>query len=259
MLQLVLLRHGESLWNAENRFTGWTDVDLTPRGVHDAHDAATLLREHGFTFDVGHTSVLRRAIRTLWLVLDDLDLMWIPVRCAWQLNERHYGALEGLNKAETTTLHGEQQVRKWRRGYTARPPLVARDDARCRLHDRRYAALGRDELPLGESLEDTQRRVLPYWHNGIVPDLLAGRRVIIAAHGNSLRALVKYLDNVNDDDIVDLNIPTGIPLVYELSEALDPLRHYYIGDPAAGCGAVGRTPASLSMSSTTIGGDRRGT
>lgn len=240
MIPLVLLRHGESVWNAENRFTGWTDVDLTPRGVGDAHDAAALLRQHGFTFDVAHTSVLRRAIRTLWIVLDDLDLMWIPVRCTWRLNERHYGSLEGLNKAEMATLYGEQQVGKWRRGYTDRPPAVARDDDRYRVRDRRYASLGANELPLGESLEDTQRRVLPHWHDGIVPDLQAGRQIIIAAHGNSLRALMKYLDGLSDRDIAGVEIPIGIPLVYELSEALSPLRHYYITDRGA-------EPASLKL------------
>ena len=226
MIQLVLLRHGESVWNAENRFTGWTDVDLTPRGVQDAHDAAALLRQHGFTFDVAHTSVLRRAIRTLWIALDDLDLMWIPVRCTWRLNERHYGALEGSSKAEMTRLHGEQQVRKWRRGYADRPPLVVRDDVRYRANDRRYASLSPAELPIGESLADTQRRVLPYWHDAIVPDLQAGRRVIIVAHGNSLRALVKYLENIDGDDIVDVEIPIGVPLVYALDESLRPDAHY---------------------------------
>ena len=243
MIRLVLLRHGESVWNAQNRFTGWTDVDLTPRGVREAHDAATLLRQHGFTFDVAHTSVLRRAIRTLWIVLDDLDLMWIPVRCAWRLNERHYGSLEGLNKAEMATLHGEEQVRKWRRGYTDRPPPVAPDDDRYRVRDPRYASLEANELPLGESLEDTQRRVLPYWHDGIVSDLQAGRRVIIAAHGNSLRALLKYLESVSDRDIAGVEIPMGIPFVCELSDALSPLRHYYLTDTGAERANLSTTPS----------------
>jgi 2,3-bisphosphoglycerate-dependent phosphoglycerate mutase len=234
MMKLVLLRHGESLWNLEHRFTGWTDVDLSPRGVQDAHEAARWLREHRLTFDVAHTSVLRRAIRTLWIVLDDLDLMWIPVRCDWRLNERHYGALEGLDKTEVARLHGEQQVKRWRRGYSERPPQLTVCDDRYPGRRRLYASLRRHELPLGESLEDTLARLLPYWHDGIVPDLRAGRRVIVVAHGNSLRALVKHLDHVSDTDIVDVNIPTGIPLVYELGDDLCPVRHYYLSEPAIG-------------------------
>jgi 2,3-bisphosphoglycerate-dependent phosphoglycerate mutase len=233
MMKLVLLRHGESLWNLENRFTGWTDVDLSPRGVREAHEAAGLLREHGLTFDVAHTSVLRRAIRTLWIVLDDLDLMWIPLRCDWRLNERHYGALEGLDKTDVTRLHGIQQVQQWRRGCSERPPLLTASDRRYPGRDRRYALLLPPELPLGESLDDTLARLLPYWRDAIVPDLGAGRRVIVSAHGNSLRALVKYLDHVSDVDIVGVNIPTGIPLVYELGDDLCPVRHYYLTEPTA--------------------------
>ena len=232
-MKLVLLRHGESLWNLENRFTGWTDVDLSPRGVQEAHEAARLLRQHRLTFDVAHTSVLRRAIRTLWIVLDDLDLMWIPVRCDWRLNERHYGALEGLDKTEVARLHGEQQVKQWRRGYSERPPQLTVTDDRYPGRHRRYASLRPRELPLGESLEDTLARLLPYWRDGIMPDLRAGRRIIVSAHGNSLRALVKHLDHVSDTDIVNVNIPTGIPLVYELSSNLCPVGHYYLSGPTA--------------------------
>lgn len=229
-MKLVLLRHGESVCNVANRFTGWTDVDLSPRGVQEAHEAARWLREHGLIFDVAHTSVLRRAIRTLWIVLDDLDLMWIPVRCDWRLNERHYGALEGLDKTEVARLHGIQQVKQWRRGYSDLPPLLTASDRRYPGRDRRYASLMPHELPLGESLEDTLARLLPHWRDGIVPDLRAGRRVIVAAHGNPLRALVKHLDHVSDTDIVDVNVPTGIPLVYELDDCLCPVRHYYLSE-----------------------------
>ena len=233
MIKLVLLRHGESTWNLENRFTGWTDVDLSPKGALEAHEGARLLREGGYTFDVAHTSVLKRAIRTLWIVLDDLDLMWIPVCRHWRLNERHYGGLQGLNKAEMAAKFGEEQVRIWRRSYATPPPALAPDDERHPSHDRRYAGLAPADLPLGESLKDTVARFLPYWHASIVPDLRAGKRVIIAAHGNSLRALVKHLDGVSEDDIVGLNIPTGLPLVYELDDALRPIRHAYLGDPQA--------------------------
>jgi 2,3-bisphosphoglycerate-dependent phosphoglycerate mutase len=233
MNRLVLLRHGESAWNLENRFTGWTDVDLTPRGIAEAHEAARLLAADGFTFDVAFVSVLKRAIRTLWIVLDDMDLMWLPVTRSWRLNERHYGALQGLDKAETAAKYGDAQVLKWRRSYSDPPPLLEADDERHPSRDRRYAGLAQDELPRGESLKDTVARFLPYWHEHIAPAVREGRRVLVAAHGNSLRALVKYLDGVGDEEIVGLNIPTGIPLVYELDSSLRPTRHYYLGDPEA--------------------------
>ncbi len=233
MKKLVLLRHGESIWNLENRFTGWTDVDLTPRGIDEANEAARLLREGGFTFDVAYTSVLKRAIRTLWIVLDRMDLMWIQVPRSWRLNERHYGALQGLNKAEMAEKYGEEQVRLWRRSYTARPPALTPDDPRHPGRDPRYAELSASELPLTESLKDTVDRFLPFWHGTIAPAVRAGKRVLLSAHGNSLRALVKYLDHVSDEEIVGLNIPTGIPLVYELDDDLTPLRHHYLGDPEA--------------------------
>ena len=233
MKRLVLLRHGESTWNLENRFTGWTDVDLTPKGIAEAHEAARLLREGGYTFDLCFTSVLKRAIRTLWIVLDDMDLMWLPEHRSWRLNERHYGALQGLNKAETTAQYGEKQVLVWRRSYADPPPALTPDDPRHPGHDRRYADVPAAQLPLTESLKDTVARFLPYWHERIVPEVRAGRRVVIAAHGNSLRALVKYLDGVSEEEIVGLNIPTGIPLVYELQDDLRPIRHFYLGDPEA--------------------------
>ena len=233
MIKLVLLRHGESAWNLENRFTGWTDVDLTPKGVEEAHEAARLLKEGGYTFDVAYTSLLKRAIRTLWFVMDDMDLMWMPVERSWRLNERHYGALQGLNKAETAQKYGEAQVLTWRRSYADPPPPLTPDDERHPSRDRRYAGLSAAELPLAESLKDTVARFLPYWESTIAPAVRAGRRVLIAAHGNSLRALVKYLDGVSETDIVGLNIPTGVPLVYELNEQLQAQRHYYLGDPEA--------------------------
>jgi 2,3-bisphosphoglycerate-dependent phosphoglycerate mutase len=233
MIKLVLLRHGESAWNLENRFTGWTDVDLSPKGVEEAHEAARLLKEGAFTFDVAFTSLLKRAIRTLWFVMDDMDLMWLPVHRSWRLNERHYGALQGLNKAETAQKYGDAQVLAWRRSYAAPPPPISPDYERHPGRDRRYAGLSKEELPLGESLKDTVARFLPYWHSTIAPAVKAGQRVLVAAHGNSLRALVKYLDNVSDDEIVGLNIPTGVPLVYELDGDLKALRHYYLGDPEA--------------------------
>jgi 2,3-bisphosphoglycerate-dependent phosphoglycerate mutase len=233
MMKLVLLRHGESTWNLENRFTGWTDVDLTPKGIEEAHTAGRLLREDGYTFDVAHTSLLKRAIRTLWITLDEMDLMWIPVHRSWKLNERHYGALQGLNKSETAAQYGDEQVLVWRRSYSTPPPLLAPDDPRHPGRDRRYAGLSPSELPLAESLKDTVARFLPYWHESIVPDIRAGKRVVIAAHGNSLRALVKHLDGISEDEIVGLNIPTGIPLVYELDDDLAPIQHYYLGDPEA--------------------------
>jgi 2,3-bisphosphoglycerate-dependent phosphoglycerate mutase len=233
MIKLVLLRHGESTWNVDNRFTGWTDVDLSPKGRDEAREAGRLLAEGGFTFDVAYTSLLKRAIRTLWITLDGMDLMWIPVHKSWRLNERHYGALQGLDKAETAAKYGDRQVLVWRRSFSEPPPLLTPDDPRHPGHDRRYADLAPDELPLAESLKDTIARFLPYWHGTIVPDLRAGKRVLIAAHGNSLRALVKHLDGVSDEEIVGLNIPTGIPLVYELDGDLKPLRSGYLGDPEA--------------------------
>lgn len=228
---IVLLRHGESVWNKENRFTGWTDVDLSEKGVVEAHEAGKLMKKEGYIFDVAFTSVQKRAIRTLWIALDEMDLMWIPVHRYWRLNERHYGALQGLNKAETAKLHGEEQVHIWRRSYDTPPPDLTEDDERYPGHDPRYANLDRSDLPLSECLKDTVDRFLPCWHDEIVPVIRAGKRVIIAAHGNSLRALVKYLDQISDEEITGLNIPTGIPLVYELDEELKPLKHFYLGDP----------------------------
>jgi 2,3-bisphosphoglycerate-dependent phosphoglycerate mutase len=240
MHKLVLLRHGESTWNRENRFTGWTDVDLSDRGRQEAQEAGRLLKEAGYVFDQAYTSVLKRAIRTLWYSLDALDLMWIPVEKDWRLNERHYGALQGLNKAETAARHGEEQVKIWRRSYDIPPPPLTADDERHPSRDPRYTSLSSKELPLTESLKDTVARFLPYWHGTIAPSIARGKRVIIAAHGNSLRALVKYLDEISDADILELNIPTGIPLVYELDGSLRPLRHYYLGDPAAAAAAAAR-------------------
>jgi 2,3-bisphosphoglycerate-dependent phosphoglycerate mutase len=233
MKKLVLLRHGESQWNRENRFTGWTDVGLTDKGVSEAVEAGRVLKQEGYAFDVAFTSVLSRAIKTLWLALEQLDRMWVPVHHSWRLNERHYGALQGLDKAETAERHGMEQVLLWRRSYDIRPPALTPDDPRFPGGDPRYAGLTPAELPLTECLKDTVARFLPYWHDTIAPAVAAGQRVVIAAHGNSLRALVKYLDAVSDPDILELNIPTGIPLVYELDDALTPLRHYYLGDPEA--------------------------
>jgi 2,3-bisphosphoglycerate-dependent phosphoglycerate mutase len=233
MFQITLLRHGESLWNKENRFTGWTDVDLSEQGIEEAHRAARLLLEGGFSFDVTYTSVLRRAIRTLWIVLDDMDLMYLPVHHSWRLNERHYGALQGLDKRETAGKFGAEQVLAWRRGYAIRPPALAVSDPRHPAFDRRYAGMKKEDLPATESLQDTLARVVPYWNGTIAPAVLAGRRVLIAAHGNSIRALIKYLDDIPDDEIAGINIPTGFPLVYELDDTLNPVRHYYLGDPAA--------------------------
>src|SRR5215208_1206423 len=233
MHTLVLLRHGQSDWNRENRFTGWTDVDLSATGIDEAHRAGRALREGGFTFDVAFTSLLKRAIRTLWIVLDTMDLMWVPVHRSWRLNERHYGGLQGLNKAETAAKHGEAQVKIWRRSYDIPPPPLETNDPRHPSNDRRYASLTPAELPLTESLKDTVARFLPYWHDTIALDIKAGKKVLIAAHGNSLRALVKYLDNVSEQDILELNIPTGIPLVYLLNEDLKPLQKFYLGDQAA--------------------------
>ncbi len=231
MKKLVLIRHGESIWNKENRFTGWTDVDLSEKGIAEAHEGGRVLKAEGYDFDVAYTSVLKRAIRTLWIVLDEMDLMWIPVHRSWRLNERHYGALQGLNKSETAEKYGEAQVKIWRRAYATPPPALDPSDPRWPGHERRYAGLSPQELPLTECLKDTVARFLPLWHETIAPAVKSGQRVLIAAHGNSLRALVKYLDNISDDDIVELNIPTGMPLVYELDDDLKPLKSYYLGDP----------------------------
>ena len=231
MIELVLLRHGESVWNRENRFTGWTDVDLTARGVEEARRAGRLLAQAGHSFDVAYTSLLKRAIRTLWLVLDEMDLMWVPVHRSWRLNERHYGALQGLDKAQTAAKFGDDQVLVWRRSYATPPPALEPCDERNPRGDPRYATLTGDELPLTECLRDTVERFLPYWHERLVPELRAGKRMLIAAHGNSLRALVKHLDGMSDDEIVGLNIPTGVPLVYRLDTDLNPISREYLGDP----------------------------
>ena len=233
MKRLVLLRHGESEWNRENRFTGWTDVTLSQKGIKEAMEAGRLLKQEGYVFDVAFTSVLARAVKTLWLALEAMDLMWIPVYNHWRLNERHYGALQGLNKAETAARHGEAQVKIWRRSYDIPPPALTLDDPRHPGKDPRYAGLNPNEVPQTESLKNTVGRFLPYWHETIAPVVQSGKRVLIAAHGNSLRALVKYLDQISDQDIVELNIPTGIPLVYELNDDLTPIRHFYLGDPEA--------------------------
>ena len=233
MFTLVLLRHGESTWNRENRFTGWTDVDLNDKGRAEAKEAGRLMLGEKFEFDAAHTSVLKRAIRTMWLALDEMDLLWIPVHKSWRLNERHYGALQGLNKAETAAQHGEEQVKIWRRSYDIPPPPLETSDPRHPSHDPRYASLAPSDIPATEALKQTVDRFLPYWNGTIAPSIRAGKRVLITAHGNSLRALVKYLDNISDHDIVELNIPTGIPLVYELDAQLKPLKSYYLGDPEA--------------------------
>ncbi len=233
MYKIVLVRHGQSQWNLENRFTGWTDVPLTQRGEEEAREAGRLLQAEGFAFDLAYTSVLRRAIKTLWLVLEEMQQEWIPVFRTWRLNERHYGALQGLNKAETAARLGEEQVHIWRRSYDVPPPPLEWDDERHPRFDRRYAALKPEALPATESLKLTLERVLPYWHEEIAPTIRAGKQVLLVAHGNSLRALVKYLDDMSEEAIVKLNIPTGVPLVYELDEALKPIRHYYLGDPEA--------------------------
>lgn len=230
MKKIVLLRHGESIWNRENRFTGWTDVDLSTKGIEEAHQAGLLLKQEGFDFDLAHCSVLKRAIRTLWIALEELDLTWIPQQLSWRLNERHYGALQGLNKADTAERYGEEQILVWRRSYDTPPPALDPDDARFPGNDRRYAHMDRRELPLTECLKDTVARFLPHWNDVIAPQVKAGQRVIVVAHGNTIRALVKFLDNVSEEDIVGLNIPTGIPLVYELDDTLRPLRNYYLGD-----------------------------
>lgn len=231
MHKLVLLRHGQSVWNLANRFTGWTDVGLSDKGVSEAHAAAKVLQEDGYTFDLAYTSVLKRAIKTLWIVLEDMDLMWIPVQRSWRLNERHYGALQGLNKLETVEKYGKEQVLIWRRSFSTPPPALTIDDERYPGRDPRFQDANKNEIPLAESLKDTINRFLPHWHNVIAPSIKEGKKVIIAAHGNSLRALVKFLDEVSEEEIVKLNIPTGIPLVYELDAQLKPLKHYYLGDP----------------------------
>jgi 2,3-bisphosphoglycerate-dependent phosphoglycerate mutase len=230
MTKIVLLRHGESVWNKENLFTGWTDVDLSEHGTREAKRAGEHLKADGFTFDIAFTSVLKRAIRTLWITLDEMDLMWIPVVHSWRLNERHYGALQGLNKAQTAAKYGDKQVLTWRRSYDVPPPPLEASDSRYPGTDPRYKTLTKTELPLTECLKDTVARFLPYWHETIVPTIHSGKKVIIAAHGNSLRALVKYLDNISDHEIVGLNIPTGVPLIYELDSHLKPIKHYYLGD-----------------------------
>lgn len=230
MFTLVLIRHGESLWNRENRFTGWRDIDLSPQGIEEARAAGKALREQGFEFDLAYTSVLKRAIRTLWLIQEEMDLMWIPVIRTWRLNERHYGALTGLNKIETVEKYGEQQVHIWRRSYDIPPPAYTPDNQDNPSYHRRYQEIAKNDLPMTECLKDTVARFIPYWNDEIAPVIRSGKRVMITAHGNSLRALVKHLDNISDTDIPELNIPTGIPLVYELDDNLKPIRHYYLGD-----------------------------
>jgi len=238
MYKIVLMRHGESTWNLENRFTGWTDVDLTPTGVSQAMSAGALLKAEGYDFDVAYTSVLKRAIHTLWYVLDGMDRTWLPVVKSWRLNERHYGALQGLNKADMAKQYGDEQVLVWRRSYDTPPPALAPTDPRSERADRRYAGLSADQIPLTECLKDTVARVIPFWNDTLAPSIRAGRRIVIAAHGNSIRALVKYLDGISDQDIVNLNIPNGIPLVYELDADLRPLRHFYLGDAEAAARAA---------------------
>jgi 2,3-bisphosphoglycerate-dependent phosphoglycerate mutase len=230
MLKLVLLRHGESIWNRDDLFTGWTDVDLSPKGIEEAEQAAEFLKKDHFTFDLAFTSFLKRAIRTLWIVLDKMDLMWLPVLKSWRLNERHYGALQGLVKKETAHKHGDKQVHLWRRGYAIRPPALEKSDPRYPGREAMYKSLNEKDLPPTESLKDVVERFLPFWQEAIVPELKAGKKVLISAHGNTLRALVKYLDNISDDDIPNLNIPTGIPLIYDLDDNIKPLRHYYLSD-----------------------------
>ena len=231
MYKLVLIRHGESTWNKENRFTGWTDVDLSEKGIQEANESGELLKKEGYTFDIAFTSVLKRAIRTLWIVTDRMDLLWIPVIRDWRLNERHYGSLQGLNKSEMAEKFGEEQVKIWRRSYDTPPPPLEEKDPRAPLHDPRYKGLKKEQLPLTECLKDTVARVMPWWNDSLAPAIRSGKHVLVAAHGNSLRALVKYLDHIPDDEIVGLNIPTGVPLVYELDKDLKPIKHYYLGDP----------------------------
>lgn len=246
MVKLVLVRHGQSTWNLENRFTGWTDVDLSEQGMDEAHEAARALTREGYTFDLAFTSVLKRAIRTLWILLDDMDLMWIPVHRSWRLNERHYGSLQGLNKKETADRYGLDQVQIWRRSYDTPPGPLPEGDSRHPCHDRRYTDVPSNLLPATESLKTTLERVLPYWHEAIVPELERKKRVLISAHGNSLRALVKYLDGVSDEAITELNIPTGIPLVYELDDDLRAMTHYYLADEAAVQAATAAVASQLT-------------
>ena len=238
MHKLVLIRHGESTWNLDNRFTGWTDVDLTPLGIEQAKNGGKLLKAEGFEFDVAYTSVLKRATRTLWHVLDEMDRTWLPVVNSWRLNERHYGALQGLNKGETAKQYGDEQVLVWRRSYDTPPPALEPTDPRSERNDLRYAKLQPDQIPLTECLKDTVARVMPFWNEALAPAIKAGKNIVVAAHGNSIRALIKYLDNISDDDIVGLNIPNGIPLVYELDDDLKPIRHYYLGDAEAAAKAA---------------------
>ncbi len=247
MYKLVLVRHGESVWNLANRFTGWTDVGLSDRGVKEAEAGAELLKADGYTFDVAYTSVLKRAIQTLWIILEEMDLMWIPVYRSWRLNERHYGALQGLHKAKTAKLHGQEQVYIWRRSYDTPPPALSENDERFPGHDPRYSSLQDAELPRTECLKDTVARMLPYWHEAIAPAVKSGKRVLVVAHGNSMRALVKHLDNISDEEIPKLNIPTGIPLVYELDDELRPIRHYYLGDPEAAASAAAAVAAQAQQ------------
>ncbi|PEY40377.1 2,3-diphosphoglycerate-dependent phosphoglycerate mutase [Bacillus cereus] len=228
MIKLVLIRHGQSLWNLKNRFTGWTDVDLSKNGLSEAREAGAILKNNGYAFDVAYTSVLKRAIRTLWIVLYEMDLVWVPVHKSWKLNERHYGALQGLNKDETAKKYGDEQVHIWRRSMDVRPPALTEDDPRYDITDPRYKLLKKEEFPLTECLEDTEKRVLDFWHKEIAPMLQSGQKVIISSHGNTIRSLVQYLDNLSNDGVVSLNIPTSIPLVYELDENLQPIRHYYL-------------------------------
>ena len=243
MYKLVLIRHGESTWTLENRFTGWTDVDLTPTGVLQAQAAGQLLKAKGYDFDIAYTSVLKRATRTLWHTLDEMDRTWLPVVHSWRLNERHYGGLQGLNKAETAKKYGDQQVLVWRRSYDTPPPPLEASDERSERADRRYAKLQPDQIPLSECLKDTVERVLPFWNESMAPAIKAGKRIVVAAHGNSIRALIKYLDNISDEEIVSVNIPNGIPLVYELDANLKPIRHYYLGDSAAAEKAIAAASA----------------
>lgn len=247
MHKLVLIRHGESTWNLDNRFTGWTDVDLTPTGIEQAKSAGHLLKAEGFEFDVAYTSVLKRATRTLWHVLDEMDRTWLPVVNSWRLNERHYGALQGLNKADVAQQYGDDQVLLWRRSYDTPPPALEATDPRCERGDLRYAKLPPEQIPLTECLKDTVARVMPFWNEALAPALQRGKRVVVAAHGNSIRALVKYLDNISDEAIVGLNIPNGIPLVYELDDNLKPLRHYYLGDAEAAAQAAAAVAAQGSQ------------
>ncbi len=251
MQQLILVRHGESVWNQENRFTGWTDVDLSHQGLEEARKAGQSLKTAGMSFDVAWTSVLKRAIRTLWIILDEMDLMWLPVQKSWRLNERHYGSLQGLNKAELAAKLGEQQVQIWRRSYATAPPPLDKDDPRYPGLDPRYATLKLDELPVTESLKDTVARFLPCWHENLGPAVRSGQRVIVVAHGNSIRAMVKYLDNVADEGIVHVNIPTGIPLVYELDANLRPLRHYYLGKPEGVACAVQQVASQVKAKASS--------